>query len=106
MQNRWGYRGYQVGVLHTALDRLDALHEEWQRARESLPADARPGTPAFDDALAEHHAESWSYLDDWATHGHAIVDINAAAQHAPSLLAPPPTITAVPAPGRTTSVRR
>ncbi|MFE0188015.1 hypothetical protein [Streptomyces sp. NPDC058989] len=103
VQNRWGY---QLGVLHTALDHLDALHEEWLRTREGLPADARPGTPAFDDALAKHHAESWSYLDDWATHGHVIVDINAAARQAPSLLAPPPTVTAVPAPGRTTSVRR
>ncbi|MEU3299706.1 hypothetical protein ABZ729_07765 [Streptomyces sp. NPDC006678] len=103
MQNRWAYH---LGVLNAALDRLDTLHEEWLRTRDGLPADARPRTPAFDDALAEHHVECWSYLDDWATHGHAIGDINSAARHAPSCLAPPPTATAVPASGRTTSVRR
>ncbi|WP_244188960.1 hypothetical protein [Streptomyces yokosukanensis] len=98
MQNRWGF---QLGVLATALDRLDALHEQWERTRDSLPADARPGTPVFDDALAEHHAECWTYLDDWASHGDALGEINSAARHAPSLLAPPPT--AVRAPGRTAS---
>ncbi|WP_367435054.1 hypothetical protein [Streptomyces celluloflavus] len=103
IQNRWGY---QLGVLHDALDRLDALHEEWLSTREDLPADARPGTPAFSDALAEHHADCWSYLDDWATHGHALREINSAARHAPSPLAPPPTRTAIPAPSRTVSVRR
>lgn len=103
VQNHWGY---QLGVLHSALDRLDALHEEWLLTRDSLPAEARPGTPVFDDALAKHHAESWSYLYDWATHGHALRDINSAARHTSSPLAPPPTATAVPAPGRTTSVRR
>ncbi|MCP3821385.1 hypothetical protein NLX86_25800 [Streptomyces sp. A3M-1-3] len=103
VQNRWGY---QLGVLYAALDRLDALHQEWLETRDSLPADARPGTAAFADALAEHHAESWSYLDDWATHGQAIGDINSAAPQAPSPLAPPPTVTAVPASGQTTSVRR
>ncbi|MCG0285432.1 hypothetical protein [Streptomyces sp. PSAA01] len=84
VQNRWGY---QLGVLHTALDRLEALHEEWLRTREGLPAKARPGTPAFDDALAEHHAACWSYLDDWATHGKALREINSAVRKARSPLA-------------------
>ncbi|MFI9755733.1 hypothetical protein [Streptomyces collinus] len=103
VQSHWVW---QLGVLRGALDRLDTLHEEWLQTRDSLPADARPGTPAFDDALAEHHAKSWSYLDDWATHGQAISDIHAAARHAPSPLAPPPTATAAPAPGRSSVVRR
>ncbi|WP_079124510.1 hypothetical protein, partial [Streptomyces sp. NBRC 110611] len=103
VQSNWGY---QLGVLHAALDRLDALHEAWLHTRDSLPAEARPGTPAFDSALAEHHAECWSYLDNWATHGHVLSDINTAALHTPSPLAPPPAMTAVPAPSRTTSVRR
>ncbi|MFE5162943.1 hypothetical protein ACFRNT_31450 [Streptomyces sp. NPDC056697] len=99
VQNRWGY---QLGVLHTALDRLEALHEQWLRTREDLPADARPGTADFDDALAEHHAASWSYLDDWATHGHALREINSAARKARSPLAPRPA----PAPVRRSAARK
>ncbi|WP_437053510.1 hypothetical protein [Streptomyces sp. enrichment culture] len=103
MQTRWAY---QLGVLRAALERLDALHEEWLHTRDSLPADAHPGTPAYDDALAEHHAECWSHLDDWAIHGHVLHEINAAAQHAPSPLAPRPTTRAARAAGRTHAVRR
>ncbi|MEU6964255.1 hypothetical protein [Streptomyces chrestomyceticus] len=103
VQSHWVYR---LGILHTALDRLDALHEQWLLTRDGLPAGARPGTPAFDDALAEYHAESWSYLDDWATHGHVLQDINSAARHTSAPLALPPTATAVPAPDRSPSVRR
>ncbi|WP_436993970.1 hypothetical protein [Streptomyces sp. enrichment culture] len=96
MQHRWGY---QLSVLRSALDRLDALHTEWLQTHDGLPVDARPGTPVFDEALAEHHAECWSYLDDWATHGQAIRDIHTAAQYAPSPLAPPPTATTAPSAG-------
>ncbi|WP_235991144.1 hypothetical protein [Streptomyces ureilyticus] len=102
VQNRWVW---QLLVLREALDRLDVLHEKWLRTRDSLPADARPGNEAFDDALAEHHAEAWSCLDDWGTHGHAVRDINAAARHAPSPLAPPPTAAAAPVTGRAGKVR-
>ncbi|MFJ8794572.1 hypothetical protein [Streptomyces sp. NPDC102462] len=102
VQNRWAY---QLGVLQAALDGLDTLRDQWLRTRDGLPADARPGTPVFDDALAEYHAESWSYLDDWATHGHALADINSAVKHAASLRAPAPTASA-PAAGRAVSVRR
>ncbi|WP_258037958.1 MULTISPECIES: hypothetical protein [unclassified Streptomyces] len=101
VQNRWVY---QLGVLQTTLDRLDELHEQWLETRDSLPANAKPGTPVFDDALAEHHAESWSYLDDWACHSQALREINSTARDIPSPLAPPPTT--VPAPGRRTPVRR
>lgn len=87
VQSRWVY---QLGVLHAALDRLDELHEQWLQTRDALPATAKPGTADFDDALAEHHAESWSYLDDWATHGKALREINTVARKAPSPLAPTP----------------
>jgi hypothetical protein len=96
---------YQLGVLQGALDHLDTLHEEWLQTRDGLPA-ARPGSPAFDDALAEYHAESWGYLDDWATHGQALREINSAARHAPSPLAPPPTTAPAPARGSAAPVRR
>ena len=99
VQSRWVY---QLGVLHTALDRLDELHEQWLLNRDALPATARPGTPDFDDALAEHHAESWSYLDDWATHGKALREINTAARRAPSPLVPTPAFT----PSRRTAARK
>ncbi|MCM2579685.1 hypothetical protein [Streptomyces meridianus] len=83
-QNRWGH---QLGILHAALDRLDTLHQEWMGRRERLPAGDRPGTPAFEDALAEHHATCWRCLEDWARHGHVLRDINSAARRASSLLA-------------------
>ncbi|MFG3384028.1 hypothetical protein [Streptomyces sp. NPDC047999] len=101
MQGRWVY---QLGVLHHALNRLDELHEQWLQTLDAPPASAKPGTPAYNDALAEHHAESWSYLDDWATHGKALGEINSAARKAPSSLAPAPRPTA--APNRHTTARR
>jgi hypothetical protein len=91
-QTRWVH---QLGVLRDALDRLDALAEEWLAAQDNLPA----GSEAFETALAEHHAECWSYLDDWATHGHVIGEINTAVKRAPSSWSPPAT-------GRTTMARR
>uniref|UniRef100_A0AAU2ABU7 Uncharacterized protein n=1 Tax=Streptomyces sp. NBC_00093 TaxID=2975649 RepID=A0AAU2ABU7_9ACTN len=103
VQNRWVW---QLGVLHDALDRLDALHDEWVQTLNGLPAEARPGTEVLDDALAVHHAEAWAYLDDWAAHGHAIRDIHTAARHAPSVLAPKPTTTAAPVPGRRSPARK
>ncbi|MEU5116989.1 hypothetical protein AB0G64_36550 [Streptomyces longwoodensis] len=92
VQSRWVY---QLGVLHAALDRLDELHEQWLQTRDALPATAKPGTPDFDDSLAEYHAESWSYLDDWATHGKALREINSAARRARSPLAPIPALSRV-----------
>ncbi|MFE9308097.1 hypothetical protein ACFYM5_10390 [Streptomyces sp. NPDC006706] len=56
--------------------------------------------------LADHDTEAWSYLDDWATHGHAVIDINTAAGSAPSPLAPPPTAKPAPVADRTAPVRR
>jgi hypothetical protein len=89
VQNRWVY---QLGVLRHALDRLDALHEQWLATRDALPAGAKPGTTEFDEALAGHHAESWRYLDDWASHGKTLREINTAARNARSPLAPIPAL--------------
>ncbi|MFD8114370.1 hypothetical protein [Streptomyces microflavus] len=99
VQGRWIY---QLGVLRDALDRLDELHDEWQATRDALPITARPGSPDHDDALAEHHAESWSNLDDWSTHGRAIQEINTAARKARSPLALAPA----PAPAQRAAARR
>ncbi|MFD7320575.1 hypothetical protein ACFV9D_05710 [Streptomyces sp. NPDC059875] len=84
VQNRWVW---QLGTLHNALERLKSLYAEWLHTRDSLPANARPGTDAYDDVLVDYHAEAWSYLDDWASHGQAVLDINAAALKAPPRLA-------------------
>ncbi|MEU6243991.1 hypothetical protein [Streptomyces sp. NPDC047024] len=100
VQGRWVY---QLGVLRDALDRLDELHQRWLLTRDALPVTAVPGTAQYDDALAEHHAESWSYLDDWASHGHTIREINTAYRSAPSPLAPTPV--AAPAADRRTAPR-
>lgn len=37
----------------------------------------------YDDALAERNAEAWSYLDDWVSHGKALLEIQATAQDLP-----------------------
>ncbi|WP_328865148.1 hypothetical protein [Streptomyces sp. NBC_00304] len=86
VQPRWIY---QLGVLNAALEQLEELQQRWTKTLDTLP-NTQPGNPDFDDALAEHHAESWSYLDDWAAHGQAITEINSAARKAPSSLAPAP----------------
>lgn len=99
VQSRWVY---QLGVLRNALDRLDELHERWLAARDALPSTAKPGTAGFNDARAEHHAESWHYLDDWATHGKVLHEINSAASKARSPLAPIP----VTAPFRRMAARK
>lgn len=80
IQSRWPW---QLGTLDAALKQLDALQQEWLEAREALPSSARPGTTAYDDALAERNAEAWSCLDDWASHGQALLEIHAATQDLP-----------------------
>ncbi|MEV7064293.1 hypothetical protein AB0N97_15990 [Streptomyces collinus] len=87
VQSRWVY---QLGALRDALDRLEGLHEQWLETRDALPTTAKPGTADFDDALAEHLGESWSYLDHWAKHGKALREIDSAARKARSPLAPIP----------------
>ncbi|MFD8064208.1 hypothetical protein ACFXA0_24145 [Streptomyces cyaneofuscatus] len=99
MQGRWIY---QLSVLRDALNRLNELHDEWQATRDTLPIAAQPGTPVYEDALAEYHAESWSCLDDWSTHGRVISEVNTAARGIRSPLAPTPS----PAPARHTAARK
>ncbi|MFD5478598.1 hypothetical protein [Streptomyces hawaiiensis] len=72
----------QLSILEEALRRLHALDEQWRQTMAQLPEGAGPGTGAYDNALDEHHAECWSYLDDWACHGRAILDIQAATRRA------------------------
>lgn len=86
LQSRWPW---QLATLDSALKHLGALQREWLDARDALPPSARPGTPAYDDPLAERNAEAWSYLDDWASHGKALLEIQATAHdlppHSPAL---------------------
>ncbi|MEW1599431.1 hypothetical protein [Streptomyces sp. NPDC093808] len=72
----------QLTILEEALCRLDALDAQWRQTRAQLPEDAGPSTETYVDALDEHHAECWSYLDDWACHGRAILAIQAATRRA------------------------
>ncbi|GAA5205012.1 hypothetical protein [Streptomyces thinghirensis] len=74
----------QLTILEEALSHLDALDARWQETRAQLPEGTGPGSAAYVDALDEHHAECWSYLDDWACHGRVVLDIQAAARQAPS----------------------
>ncbi|MEV0259031.1 hypothetical protein AB0H82_32800 [Streptomyces sp. NPDC050732] len=80
IQSRWPWK---LSVLDHALKQLGALQREWLEARDALPPTARPGSFAYDDALAERNEEAWSYLDDWASHGRALLEIQAAVQDLP-----------------------
>ncbi|WP_309505395.1 hypothetical protein [Streptomyces phytophilus] len=88
VQSRWRW---QIDVLRSALDQLDEQHEQWLQTRDGLPANASPGNAVYDDALAEYHAEAWSHLDTWATHGDALREINTAFRRAPAPRSVPPT---------------
>jgi hypothetical protein len=79
---------WQITELRTALDELRALQAEWLDLRATAAAHARPGTQAYDEPLAERNAEAWHYLDTWALHGQAVLDIHTAAHHQPL---PPPS---------------
>ncbi|WP_405889842.1 hypothetical protein OG427_07285 [Streptomyces sp. NBC_00133] len=92
IQNRWAW---QLATLDTALDRLSALQSDWLTVRDSLSPSAKPGTEEYDAALAERNAEVWHYLDEWASHGQAVLDIHTATQHNPP---PLPAIAPVRAP--------
>ncbi|MEU1149426.1 hypothetical protein ACFYO9_38410 [Streptomyces sp. NPDC005863] len=80
IQSRWPW---QLSVLDHALGQLGALQREWLETRDALPPSARPGSFAYDDALAERNEEAWSYLDDWASHGRVLLEIQAAVQDLP-----------------------
>ncbi|GAA2312692.1 hypothetical protein GCM10010416_27510 [Streptomyces caniferus] len=100
IQSRWVW---QLGVLHSALDHLAALQEEWLATRDSLPPSARPGTWLYDDERAQRNAEAAHYIDEWASAGETVLEIHQAAQQTPS----PLTITPpVPAPAPLVSASR
>ncbi|MFK4222244.1 hypothetical protein [Streptomyces sp. NPDC019890] len=80
IQSRWAW---QLATLDTALVELSALQRDWLNVRDSLPPSAKPGTEEYDEPLAERYAEAWHYLDEWSSHGQAVLDIHAAAQHSP-----------------------
>ncbi|MDX3855653.1 hypothetical protein [Streptomyces sp. AK02-01A] len=96
IQPRWTY---QLGRLHSALERLTELRDDWLATRDSLPPSAEPGSAEYDDARAERNGEAWSYLDEWASAGDVLLEIHRAAEHIPptppahepvSTPAPPP----------------
>ncbi|WP_234338261.1 hypothetical protein [Streptomyces sp. NRRL F-5727] len=90
IEPRWPW---QLSELAQAYDRLEALRTEWAQTREAMRT-SRPTHEEFIDALAERNAEAWGYLDAWATHGHALLDLHAVALKAP---APAPIAVANPA---------
>ncbi|MFF0551121.1 hypothetical protein ACFYUL_19395 [Streptomyces sp. NPDC004311] len=74
---------WQLKTLRTSLDELYDLQESWLAERDALPDRAVPGTEEYDEPLADRNAEAWHYLDTWAVHGQALLDINTAAQQRP-----------------------
>ncbi|MEU7320908.1 hypothetical protein AB0465_14110 [Streptomyces griseoviridis] len=47
-----------------------------------------PGTKAYDEPLAESHAEAWHYLGQWLVHGEIPFAINALAERQARRAAP------------------
>ncbi|MFC0844751.1 hypothetical protein ACFH04_13685 [Streptomyces noboritoensis] len=105
VQPRWAW---QHTALHEAAAELDALHQDWQTARNALPATATEGSAVYEDAFAERTAEAWGALDAWATCGRAVLEIYATTHHAKPAPAPSPAPAAAPAgaESRGTGVRR
>lgn len=103
VQARWAW---QITLLHEAATELDALHQDWQTTRDTLPADAAPGSAAYEDAFAERTADAWHALDTWANHGRALLEIHTTTQRTRPAPAPSPTLTPVSADSRSTGVRR
>ncbi|MFD7013905.1 hypothetical protein [Streptomyces sp. NPDC059928] len=95
----------QVRELQQATEGLYAVHADWRAVREALPTMAKPGTAAYEDPLAESHAEAWHYLDQWTAHGQALFAVNALAQRQ-SLAGAPVAGIVAPAPASAASVRR
>ncbi|WP_329539286.1 hypothetical protein [Streptomyces sp. NBC_01358] len=96
---------WQVRELHEATECLYAVYDDWLTVRAALPESARPGTPAYEEPLAESYAEAWPYLDQWAIHGQALFAVNALAEQQ-SRAAAPTAVAATPAPAATAAVRR
>ncbi|ROQ70154.1 hypothetical protein EDD93_4661 [Streptomyces sp. 840.1] len=96
---------WQVGELHEATQHLYAVHADWRTERAALPDNARPGTRAYEEPLAESYAEAWSYLDQWAIHGQALFAVNALAERQ-SRAGAPTAVAAPPAPAAAAAVRR
>jgi len=103
VQSRWVW---QLTVLQDALERLDTLHDSWRATHDSLPLNASPGTPAYDETRTAHYADGREALTEWATHGHAIREINKAARYTRSSIAPRPTTTPAQVTARTAAARR
>ncbi|MGW3056517.1 hypothetical protein ACWC98_11330 [Streptomyces goshikiensis] len=92
---------WQISCLNTALGRISTLQSEWLDLRTTAPAPARPGTGKYDGPLAERNAEAWHYLNEWALHGQAVLDIHTAVKHhRPGLtsIAPAPALPGQAAP--------
>ncbi|MFJ2739693.1 hypothetical protein ACIO3O_08490 [Streptomyces sp. NPDC087440] len=92
VQNRWTW---QLDTLSDALEHLDELHDEWLKTVDALPADASPGTPAYEDTLAEYHAEAWTYLEDWLSHGYIVREIHTASRRTAAVLTRAPVAATV-----------
>ncbi|OKJ72221.1 hypothetical protein [Streptomyces sp. CB02460] len=96
---------WQVRELHEATDRLYAVYDDWLTVRAALPESAQPGTTAYEEPLAESHAEAWHYLNQWAIHGQALFTVNALAARQ-SKTGAPTAVAATPAPAVAARVRR
>ncbi|MGA5215203.1 hypothetical protein ACPCAE_03880 [Streptomyces cinereoruber] len=87
---------YLLRELNRALDRLDELRREHAEVREAHRV--APVSPEkFVDSVAERNEEAWGYLDTWATAGHTLLDIHAAAHKAPARWIPVPAPAPTPA---------
>ncbi|MEU7238335.1 hypothetical protein, partial [Streptomyces chrestomyceticus] len=67
---------WQLVQLDVSTQRLYEVHDAWLGDRHKLPKDAMEGTAAYEERLAEFHAEAWPHLHQWSLHGRALIEIN------------------------------
>ncbi|MEU7148750.1 hypothetical protein AB0B15_12025 [Streptomyces sp. NPDC045456] len=96
---------WQLAQLGVSTQRLYEAHDAWLDDRHKLPKDAVEGTAAYEERLAEFHAEAWPHLHQWSLHGRALIEINELAHqqqpgqgqfHVPAMAKPVPAASAKP----------
>ncbi|MFR9723995.1 hypothetical protein ACL02R_11610 [Streptomyces sp. MS19] len=73
--DRWSHG---LDTLASALERIDALEAE------------RAGASDQEEAVFVRNEEAWPALDDWAVHGHVLIEIDVAAQQRNAASPPSP----------------
>ncbi|MFB1044232.1 hypothetical protein [Streptomyces chrestomyceticus] len=104
--DRTRHYAWQLVVLNVSTQRLYEARDAWLDQRHKLPQDAVPGTAAYEEPLAEFHANAWLCLHQWTRHGRSLIEINQLAQKEPHASPAPAKAPPVPEPAAKPSAPR